>query len=98
MVIRARRAPVIKVVEAAPVTASGSDQDEEMIPEIGSEWIARDGRKMRVDEVIIPVDPDAMPWCKMTVLNPGKRMRRHTEMAVSNFGRGSYIGFLRLLP
>ncbi|GEC17397.1 hypothetical protein GGQ85_004305 [Nitrobacter vulgaris] len=69
-----------------------------MIPVIGSEWIARDGRKMRVDEVIMPVDPDAMPWCKMSVLNPGKRMRRHTEMAVSNFGRGSYIGFLRPLP
>jgi hypothetical protein len=43
---------------------------------IGSEWMARDGRKMRVDEVIIPVDPDAIPWCKMTVLNPGERMRR----------------------
>jgi hypothetical protein len=70
----------------------------EMIPVIGSEWIARDGRKMRVDEVIMPVDPDTMPWCKMSVLNPGKRMRRHTEMAVSNFGRGSYIGFLRPLP
>ena len=69
-----------------------------MIPEIGSEWIARDGRKMRVDEVIIPVDPDAMPWCKMTVLNPGERMRRHTEMSVSNFGRQSHIGFLRPLP
>jgi hypothetical protein len=53
---------------------------------------------MRVDEVIIPVDPDAIPWCKMTVLNPGERMRRHTEMSVSNFGRRAHIGFLRPLP
>lgn len=32
-----------------------------MIPEIGSEWIARDGRKMRVEEVIYPVDPSDLP-------------------------------------
>jgi hypothetical protein len=69
-----------------------------MIPAVGSEWIARDGRRMRVDEVIVPVDPDAMPWCKMTVLNPGKRTRRHTEMSTSNFGRETHSGFLRPLP
>jgi hypothetical protein len=69
-----------------------------MIPEIGSEWIARDGRKMRVDEVIIPVDQDAMPWCKMTVFNPGKRMRRHTEMSVSSLGREAHTGIPRPLP
>ena len=43
-----------------------------MIPDIGSEWKDRDGRKMRVDEVIIAPDPANMPWCKMTVLNPVK--------------------------
>jgi hypothetical protein len=52
---------------------------------------------MRVDEVIVPVDPDAMTWCKMTVLNPAKRMRRHTEMSTSNFGTQTHFGFLRPL-
>lgn len=66
-----------------------------MAPAIGSEWIARDGRRMRVDDVIVPVDPRDMPWCKMTVLNPGKRMRRHTTMGIASFGSETHFGFLR---
>lgn len=26
-----------------------------MIPKVGSEWIAKDGRKVRVDEIVTPV-------------------------------------------
>lgn len=66
-----------------------------MIPDVGSEWIARDGRKMRVEEVIIPVLESDMPWCKMTVLNPEKGMRRKTTLSTSNFGSETHIGFLR---
>lgn len=69
-----------------------------MIPAIGSEWIARDGRKMRVEEVVIPTLDSDMPWCKMTVLNAGKGMRRRTEMSTANFGSETHIGFLRPLP
>lgn len=65
------------------------------IPAIGSEWIARDGRKLRVDKVIIPVLESDMPWCKMTVLNPGKGMRRKTQMSTHNFGSETYPAFLR---
>jgi hypothetical protein len=65
------------------------------IPKIGSEWIAKDGRKLRVDEVIIPVLETDMPWCKMTVLNPGKGMRRKTQMSTHNFGSETYPAFLR---
>lgn len=66
-----------------------------MVPEVGSEWYARDGRVMRVDEVVVPVDPAAMPWCKMTVLNAGKRMRRKTQMSTGNFGSDLVSAFLR---
>jgi hypothetical protein len=66
-----------------------------MIPEIGSEWIARDGRKMRVDEVVIPAWDGDMPWCKLTVLNPGKGTRRKTTMSTASFGSETHIGFLR---
>lgn len=66
-----------------------------MIPEVGSEWYARDGRVMRVDEVIVPVRPEDMPWAKMTVLNAGKRMRRKTSMSTANFGSDLISAFLR---
>jgi hypothetical protein len=68
-----------------------------MIPEIGSEWIARDGREMRVDEVVTPVLASDMPWAKLTVLNATKGMRRHTTMATSNFGTDTVAAFLRPL-
>lgn len=68
-----------------------------MIPTIGSEWIARDGRKMRVDEVIIPVSPADMPWAKVTVLNATKGMRRKTQMSTSNFSDAQWSAFLRPL-
>jgi hypothetical protein len=57
-----------------------------MIPDVGSEWIDRAGRKMRVDEVNIPTNPENMPWCKMTVLNPIKRTPHQTTMSIENFG------------
>lgn len=66
-----------------------------MIPDVGSEWYARDGRVMRVDEVVIPTDPADMPWCKMTVLNAGKRMRRRTTMSTNSFGTSLATAFLR---
>lgn len=66
-----------------------------MIPDIGSEWIARDGRVMRVEEVVIPVDPADMPWAKVTVLNATKGMRRKTQMSTSNFSDAQWSAFLR---
>lgn len=53
---------------------------------------------MKVDEVVIPVLPEDMPWCKMTVLNAGKGMRRTTQMSTANFGSATHIGFLRPAP
>lgn len=66
-----------------------------MTPTVGSEWCARDGRVMRVDQVVVPADPAMMPRAKMTVLNAGRRTRRKTEMSVKNFGSELCIGFLR---
>lgn len=62
-----------------------------MIPAIGTVWKARDGRIMRVDEVIIPVLAQDMPWAKMTVLNPRKGMRRKTAMHTGNFDFGAFL-------
>lgn len=69
-----------------------------MIPEIGTEWIARDGRRMRVDEVIIPVLASDMPWCRMTVLNASKGMRRTTSLNTGLFGSELHSNFLRPAP
>ena len=66
-----------------------------MIPKVGSEWYARDGRVMRVDEIMIPVRREDMPWCKMTVLNAGKGMRKKTTMNTGNFGSELVSAFLR---
>lgn len=66
-----------------------------MIPAVGSEWLARDGRRMRVEEVVIPVHASDMPWAKVTVLNARKGMRRKTTMATSNFSDAQWSAFLR---
>lgn len=65
-----------------------------MIPEIGSEWLARDGRIMRVDDVVIPTLAQDMPWAKLTVLNPRKGMRKRTTMSTANFGTEFVSAFL----
>lgn len=57
-----------------------------MIPKIGSEWKAKDGRLMVVDDVITPTIPGASPWAMLTVLNPTKGMRRRTTMSTTKFG------------
>jgi len=62
-----------------------------MIPEVGTVWKARDGRVMRVEKVVIPVNAGDMPWAKMTVLNPGPRMRRMTDLHTGNFDPGAFL-------
>lgn len=62
-----------------------------MIPEVGTTWRARDGRIMRVDEVVIPPDAADMPWAKLTVLNPEKGMRRTTKMHTGNFDPCAFL-------
>lgn len=53
-----------------------------MIPDIGSEWNARDGRRMRVLRIIGKECPRAL----LMVLNAGYRMRGFTEISTSSFG------------
>lgn len=50
---------------------------------------------MRVDKVVMPANPAEMPWCKLSVLNAGKGMRRKTEMHTGNFGSDLVTAFLR---
>lgn len=69
-----------------------------MIPEIGSEWIARDGRKMRVIRIIEPGAWQDCPRALLSVLNPGHRMRGFTEIATSSFGPSVGNSFLKPLP
>lgn len=66
-----------------------------MTPVVGSEWIARDGRRMRVDEIDRPVTHGFQPRCKMTVLNARNGMRRKTTMSVSSFSDEFVSAFLR---
>lgn len=57
-----------------------------MIPEIGSEWKARDGRRMKVVRIIDAGIGQECPRAALSVLNPGYRMKGFTEIATSNFG------------
>jgi hypothetical protein len=57
-----------------------------MIPEIGSEWQAKDGRRMRVLRIVDAGVCEKCPRAVLVVLNPGHRMRGFTEIATSNFG------------
>lgn len=57
-----------------------------MIPEIGSEWKARDGRRMRVLRIVDPGVLQECPRAVLMVLNPGYRMKGFTEIATVNFG------------
>jgi hypothetical protein len=59
----------------------------ETLPRIGSEWIARDGRRMRVEawnqESAVM---GGRFWAWVTVLNPVKGQRRRTTMLQERFG------------
>lgn len=68
-----------------------------MIPDIGSEWIARDGRKMRVLSIKTAGIGQKHARAVMYVLNPEYRARTVTELSVANFGSETHIGFLRPL-
>lgn len=57
-----------------------------MIPDIDSEWIARDGRRMRVVRIIDAGIGQKCPRALLNVMNAGHRMRGFTEIATSNFG------------
>lgn len=57
-----------------------------MIPEIGSEWKARDGRRMRVIRIVDAGIQQVCPRAVLAVLNPGYRTRSFTEIATSSFG------------
>jgi len=68
-------------------------------PEVGSEWVAKDGRRIRVDEVIVPTVPEIdSVWTKCTVLNPAKGTRRQTTFAIGRFGPPGSARFLTPAP
>jgi hypothetical protein len=53
---------------------------------------------MVVEDVVIPRDAAAMPWCLMLVENATGRMRKQTSMSVRNFGTDLASAFLRPAP
>lgn len=57
-----------------------------MIPEIGSEWKAKDGRRMRVMRIVDPGVMQECPRAILMVLNAGYRMKGFTEISTSKFG------------
>lgn len=59
-------------------------------PAIGSHWRGRDGRLFRV----IHVEHGAKPTATLRVLNPKKRQRHYTEMALTNFSDEKWSAFL----
>lgn len=57
------------------------------LPAINSVWLAEDGRRLRVDQWTRPtLYPQDQYWAVCTVLNPGYRQRKTTQMGRSNFG------------
>lgn len=55
------------------------------LPAVGSVWLARDGRIMRVEQWY-PKSQYAQNTAKMAVLNPSNGMRRMTRAALDGFG------------
>ena len=53
------------------------------MPNLDSVWIARDGRRMRLE---LWIKDRSNPTARMEVLNPGPRMRRYTEQGLDSFG------------
>ena len=66
-----------------------------MIPEVGSKWLARDGRVMIVKSVVVPEPDVMMPYATLRVVNATGRMRRETQMKTDNFGTDLSDAFLR---
>ena len=63
-----------------------------MIPEIGSKWISRDGRIMRVVAVDIPEDAAIMPVARLEVLSIATpQTRRVTKMHTGRFDPGGFM-------
>lgn len=58
-----------------------------MTPEVGSEWLAKDGRKMRVDK-IVEQTATHHTIVKMTVVNATGRTAKTTQMHQRNFWDG----------
>ena len=62
------------------------------LPPIESVWIARDGRRLRVDEwVRMNKGPKTEYGAKLTVLNPSQGCRQSSVMSISNFGPGRFL-------
>jgi hypothetical protein len=58
------------------------------IPKIKSLWRAKDGRRMRVTEVILTEHVEGGGWAKLDVLPPYlPRQRRSSQMMLAEFGR-----------
>ena len=64
--------------------------------EVGSEWIARDGRKFRVLEVIDDPRVTYDPFAHLMLLNKtSKRQRTSTNMSIAkNFSDENFSRFL----
>lgn len=72
--------------ESATVEKGVSDNIT--LPAIGTVWIARDGRRLRVEGWTRPVFyPQDDYWSDCTVLNPQKGQRRATTMSLKHFGK-----------
>lgn len=72
-----------------PVTETALDEHGHPadLPPVGSEWLARDGRLLRVDAWTRPTHyPADDYWADCTVLNRAKGQRARTQMARANFG------------
>jgi hypothetical protein len=65
--------------------AMGGDSPE--LPAVGSVWLAKDGRRMRIDRWTRPTFyPADNYWARMTVLNRAPGQRGKTDMGLAKFG------------
>lgn len=66
-----------------------------VVPAIGSEWIARDGRRMRVDSLPMRQFSGGKPFVYLIVLSAQSvKFRKRTRMGIENFSTEWWSSFL----
>ncbi len=61
---------------------------EPKLPAVGSLWLAKDGRRIRVEEWTRPVlYPQDDYWARCTVLNPSAGQRHSSTFALKRFDK-----------
>ncbi len=67
----------------------------DFLPKAGSTWRTRDGRLLRVEEIVNSASSSSGPLVVVSVLNPIGKMKSRTVLGIRNFLDKSPSAFLK---